>query len=64
MKSILFLKLITLLYNFQTFETPIWNGKQNNLTGPIITGSFEKRVPEPIRDLTYVNLPEHNGFYV
>ena len=29
----------------KTFETPIWNGKQNNLKGPVITGSFEKRAP-------------------
>ena len=43
MKSILYLKLITLLQNFLK---PIWNGKQNSLTGPVITGSFEKRAPE------------------
>ena len=30
---------------FKSFETPIWNGKQNSLTGPAITGSFEKRAP-------------------
>ena len=30
---------------FKHFETPIWNGKQNSLTGPEITGSFEKRAP-------------------
>ena len=30
---------------FKTFEIPIWNGKQNSLTGPVITGSFEKRAP-------------------
>ena len=24
---------------------PIWNGKQNSLTGPVITESFEKRAP-------------------
>ena len=30
---------------FKSFETPIWNGKQNSLTGPVITGSFEKRAP-------------------
>ena len=35
------------MYNFKTFETPIWNGKQNSLTGPVITGSFEKRAPAP-----------------
>ena len=45
MKSILFLWLITLLYHFQNFWTPILNGKQNSLTGPVITGSFEKRAP-------------------
>ena len=28
---------------FKSFETPFRNGKQNSLTGPIITGSFEKR---------------------
>ena len=27
----------------KTFETSIWNGKQNSLTGPVITGSFQKR---------------------
>ena len=27
------------------FETPIWKGKQNSLTAPVITGSFEKRAP-------------------
>ena len=27
---------------FKPSETPIWNGKQNSLTGPVITGSFEK----------------------
>ena len=32
---------------FKTFETPIWNGKQNNLTGPVIIGSFEKSAPGP-----------------
>ena len=32
------------------FETLIWNGKQNinSLTGPVITGSFEKRAPGPL----------------
>ena len=30
---------------FKAFETPICNGKQNSLTGPAITGSFEKRAP-------------------
>ena len=30
---------------FKAFETPVWNGKQNSLTGPVITGSFEKRAP-------------------
>ena len=30
---------------FKAFETPIWHGKQNSLTGPVITGSFEKRAP-------------------
>ena len=30
---------------FKTFETPILNGKQNTLTGPVITGSLEKRAP-------------------
>ena len=30
---------------FKTFETPVWNGKQNSLTGPVITGSFGKRAP-------------------
>ena len=30
---------------FNTFETPIWNGKQNSLTGPVITGNCEKRAP-------------------
>ena len=31
----------------ENFTTLIWNGKQNSLTGPVITGSFEKRAPEP-----------------
>ena len=26
----------------------IWNEKQNSLTGPVITGSFEKRSPGPV----------------
>ena len=26
-------------------ETPVWNGKQNSLTGPVITGSFEEQAP-------------------
>ena len=30
---------------FKRFETPIWNGKQNILTGPVIIESFEKRAP-------------------
>ena len=30
---------------FKHFETPILNGKQNSLTGPVVTGSFEKRAP-------------------
>ena len=30
---------------FKPSKTPIWNGKQNSLTGPVITGSFEKRAP-------------------
>ena len=34
-------------YFFKTFEIPIWNGKQDNLTGPVITGSFEKRATGP-----------------
>ena len=34
---------------FKSFETPIWNGKENSLTGPVITGSFEKRTPGPTR---------------
>ena len=42
---------ITLLLSiiFKTFETPIWNGKQNSLTGPVITGSFEKQAPGPLK---------------
>ena len=32
---------------FKTFETPIFNVKQNSLTGPVITGSFQKRAPGP-----------------
>ena len=32
-------------------ETPIWNGKQNSLTGPITTGSIEKRAPGEV-DIT------------
>ena len=32
--------------NEKTFETNILNGKQNSLTGPVITGSFEKRAPD------------------
>ena len=43
MKSILFRQLITLLHHLQNFETPILDEKQNSLTGPVITGSFEKR---------------------
>lgn len=32
---------------FKTIETPLWSGKeQNSLTGPVMTGSFEKRAPE------------------
>ena len=31
---------------FKSFETPFWNGKQNSLTGPVITGSFEKQAPD------------------
>ena len=30
---------------FKAFETHICNGKQNSLTGPVITRSFEKRAP-------------------
>ena len=30
---------------FKPSETPTWNEKQNSLTGPVITGSFEKRAP-------------------
>ena len=46
MKSILFLYLITFSCTiFKTFETPILNEKQNSLTGPVISGSFEKRAP-------------------
>ena len=30
---------------FKTFETPVWNGKQNSLTGPVITGCFGKLAP-------------------
>ena len=45
----LFFYLITSLYRccitFKPFETPICNGKQNNLKGPEITGSFKKRAP-------------------
>ena len=26
----------------------MWNGKQNSLTGPVITESFEKRAPEAV----------------
>ena len=29
----------------KTFENPVCNGKQNGLTRPVITGSFEKRAP-------------------
>ena len=28
---------------FKTFETPVWNGKQNSLTGPATIESFEKQ---------------------
>ena len=30
-------KVITSTYNFQAFETPVWNGKQNSSTGSVIT---------------------------
>ena len=39
---------------FKTFETPILNGKQNSLTGPVITGSFEKRAPG-----LFITSPDH-----
>ena len=32
---------------FKTFETAILNYKQNNLTGWVITGSFENPAPGP-----------------
>ena len=35
----------TLLLIFKSFQTPLWNGKQNSLTGPVITRSFGKRAP-------------------
>ena len=35
----------------KTFEIPIWNGKQNSLTGPVITGNLEKRAPDYISGL-------------
>ena len=50
MNSILFLQLITLLHHFQNFwisHPPILNGKQNSLTGPVITGRLEKQAPDP-----------------
>ena len=31
---------------FKPFESSIWNGKQNSLTGPVITGNFEKRASD------------------
>ena len=40
------------MYNFKTFEIPIWNGKQNSLTGPVVTGSFEKRAPGTSEKIT------------
>ena len=43
---------------FKPFQTPIWNGKQNSLTGPIITGSFEKRAPD-INIQTLIGLSTH-----
>ena len=33
---------------FKPFEIPISNGKQNSLTGPVITESFEKWAPGPV----------------
>ena len=32
---------------FKTFEILIWNGKQNSLMDPVITGSFEKQSRGP-----------------
>ena len=37
---------------FKRFETLIWNGKQNSLTGPVITGSFEKRAPGSVSEIS------------
>ena len=38
---------VTVQLILEPFETPIWNGKQKSLTGPVITGSFEKRALRP-----------------
>ena len=32
----------------KTFETPVWNGKQNSFTGPVITGTSRNTGPELI----------------
>ena len=59
MKSILSITLLYLIYISKTFETLIWNGKQNSLTGPVITGSFEKRAPGE-RGTLVRGLPRHS----
>ena len=49
---------------FKSIETPIWNGKQNSLTGPVITGSFEKQAPGEklwCHDVTHVELGARSG---
>ena len=48
MKSILFLYLITFKCTiFKTFETLILTGKQNSLTGSLITGSWGPFLERP-----------------
>ena len=43
MKSICFFSWQLYCTNFKTFETLILHGKQNSLTGPVITVNLEKR---------------------
>ena len=44
MASVVDIKFVDESENFD-FEK---SGKQNSLTGPVITGSFEKRAPDPL----------------
>ena len=44
MASLVNIKFVDESENFD-FEK---SGKQNSLTGPVITGSFEKRAPDPL----------------